>query len=139
MPARSQWFSFCIGLTNSVQPYCMFESMTVQATISANCAQRLIGVSARDGVMSFDPRLTGKVRHRDGYAAVAERDIHQRQSHLHAGERAGQHQLVEISEVPDTEDAACQLAEARPEGHIEALEDQRTQRRLVVAIGKQDG
>jgi hypothetical protein len=105
----------------------MFESMTVQATIKVSCAHRLIGVSARDGIMSFDPRLTGKVRHRRGHAAGAMWDVHKRQSHLHTGERAGEHQLVETSEVPDAEDAACQLTEAGPEGHIEALEDQGAQ------------
>src|SRR5205823_4147324 len=99
MPARSQWFSFCMGLTNSVQPYCMFESITVQATIRASWAQRLIGVSARDGFMGRNPRLLGKIQHGRSHAACPVWHVHKRQSHLHTGERARKHQIVKTAEV----------------------------------------
>src|SRR3954466_2617394 len=113
MLARSQWFSFCIGLTNSVQPYCMFESMTVHATIKASCAQRLTDASARDGVMSFNPRPFREIRHRGSNATRPVRHIQKGQSHFYTGERAGEHQLVETPEVADTEDAARHLTQAR--------------------------
>src|SRR5215831_7403987 len=111
MPARSQWFSFCIGLTNSVQPYCMLESMTVHATIKASCAHRLTDVSARDGSMGFDPRLFGQIGHRRSYAARSVRHIKERQSHFDACKRACQHQVIETPEVADAEDAAGHFTE----------------------------
>ena len=38
--ARLQWFSSCIGLTNSVHPYCRLASRTVERTAKASCAHR---------------------------------------------------------------------------------------------------
>src|SRR4051812_33608069 len=127
MPARSQWFSRCIGLTNSVQPYCMFESITVHPTIKASCTHRLIGVSARDGVMFFDSCLFGNIRHCSGDTACAVRHTKEGQPHFHAGECSGQHQLVDAAEVPDTKNPARNLAEPRSQGHIEAVENQRAE------------
>ena len=46
-----------------------------------------------------------------------------RQTHLDTAQCAGQHQIVEVAEVPDTEGAAFELAEAHAERHVEALED----------------
>src|SRR5215831_6479642 len=126
-----------MGLTNSVQPYCMLESMTVHATIRASCTQRLVDLSARDGVMSLDPRLFRKIRHRRGHAARPVWHVHQGQSHLDAGQRSRKHQLVKTAEVADAENAARHLAKARSQGHIEAVEDQSTQRRLVIAVRQQ--
>jgi hypothetical protein len=37
-----------------------------------------------------------------------------RESHLDAAERTGQHQVVEVAEVSDAEDAAFELAEPVP-------------------------
>src|SRR5262249_3486697 len=122
-----------MGLTNSVQPYCILESMTVHATIKASCTQRLVNLSARDGVMGLDPRLVRKIRHRRRHAARPVWHIHEGQSHLDTGERARKHQLVKTAEVADAEDAARHLAKPRSQGHIEAIEDQSAERRLVIA------
>ena len=46
MLARSQCIALCIGLTKSVQPYCMLDSMTVQETPMASCSQRFCSALA---------------------------------------------------------------------------------------------
>src|SRR4051812_196706 len=104
-----------MGLTNSVQPYCMLDSMTVHAIIRPNWTQRLMGVSAGDRVMGFDPRLVGKIRKGSGNATCTVRHVEQRESHLHAGERARKHQVVKTAEVADAEDAARKLTQAGSE------------------------
>src|SRR5215471_5223448 len=106
MLVRSQWFSCCMGLTKRVQPYCMLESMTVQATIRASCAQRLTRVSAGGELIGFGPRLLYQIRHRGGHTARRVRDAEKGQAHLHAGQGAREHEVVEAAEVPDAEDAA---------------------------------
>src|SRR4051812_17015224 len=131
MPARSQWFSRCMGLTNSVQPYCMFESMTVHPTIRASWTHRLIEVSTGDGVMGFRPCLLGQIGYRRVHAACAMRDAEGRGSHPPPGERAGEHQPVHTAEMADPEHTARKLAEPRPERHIETAKDQRAESSLI--------
>ena len=45
------------------------------------------------------------------------------QAHLHAGQRARQHQVVEVAEMADPEHLVLELAQAGAERHVEALED----------------
>ena len=62
----------------------------------------------------------------------------QPQPHLHAAERARQSELVQVSQVPNAEDAPVELAEAGPQGHVEALEDDLAESVGVVPVGEQD-
>src|SRR5437773_9022876 len=57
------------------------------------------------------------------HSAAIERHAADREAHLDAAERTGQHEVVEVAEVSDAEDAALDLAEAHPERHVEALEN----------------
>ena len=59
-------------------------------------------------------------RRADPVADVVARDP---QPHLHAGQRAGEHQVVEVAEMADPEHLVLELAEPRAERHVEALED----------------
>jgi hypothetical protein len=61
------------------------------------------------------------------------------QAHLHAGQRAGQCQVVEVAEVADAEDLPGELGESCAERHVEALEDDAAQGVGVVALGNEDG
>src|SRR6266542_2423053 len=79
----------------------------------------------------------GEVVERGGYAALLERDAGEREAHLDTGERARQHEVVEVAEVADPERLALQLAEAGAERHVEALEDGLPQRVRVVAGGRE--
>src|SRR3954453_1780096 len=47
--------------------------------------------------------------------AIADRVAGELEPHLHATEGAGEHQVVEVAEMPDPEDLVGQLAEPRPE------------------------
>ena len=50
----------------------------------------------------------------------------------------GEHQVVEVAEVPDAEDPAGQLAEPGAQRHVEAVEHQRADLVGVVALGDED-
>src|SRR3954453_15937702 len=125
-----------MGLTNNVQPYCMFESMTVHATIMTSCSQRLIGFSPSDGVMRLGPCLLAKIRHCGVQAVCAVRHVKEREPHFDAGERASEHQLVHTAQVPNAEYATRNLTEARPERHIETVQYQRAKPGLVKSVGQ---
>ena len=49
------------------------------------------------------------------------------QAELDAAERADQHQLVEVAEVPDAERAALQPSETGAERHVEPIEHDRAE------------
>jgi hypothetical protein len=57
--AQPELWSLLDGLPNSVQPYCMFDSMTVLRTIKVSCTQRLWSpagaVGASCGIMASPP------------------------------------------------------------------------------------
>src|SRR6266496_4927090 len=59
-------------------------------------------------------------------AALLEGDAGEREAHLDAGERARQHEVVEVAEVADPERLALQLAEAGAERHVETRSEEHT-------------
>src|SRR6185312_16101605 len=59
-----------------------------------------------------------EVVERGAYAARAVRDLRRREPHLHAAQRAAQHEVVEPAEMPDAEHLAGELAEPLPERHV---------------------
>ena len=67
-----------------------------------------------------------------GADAVADVVAGELQAHLHAAQRAREHQVVEVAEMADPEHLVLQLAEPRAERHVEALEDDAAQ--LVRAV-----
>ena len=60
------------------------------------------------------------------------------QSHLDAGKRAGEHQVVEIPEVTDPEHAAGELAEPVAERQVVVLQNGRAQRVGIEALRHQN-
>src|SRR5712691_9546198 len=46
------------------------------------------------------------------------RNTREVQPHLYAAEGSGQHEVVEVADMPNTEDLALKLAEARAERHV---------------------
>ena len=57
IPTVAQWVSLRMGLTNSVQPYCMLDSVTVDNTMMASCTHRFskeLG-PACSGIIGFSP------------------------------------------------------------------------------------
>src|SRR6266851_10218076 len=52
----------------------------------------------------------GEIVERRGNSATFERHAGCHQAHFHAAERSGQHEIVEIAEMPDPEDFAFELS-----------------------------
>src|SRR5581483_11320009 len=67
--------------------------------------------------------IAGEIVERRRDAALLERHLVDRQTHLDARQRAGKHQVVEVAEMADAEHLALHLAEALAERHVEALQD----------------
>ena len=66
------------------------------------------------------PVALGQI-HRRLDAALAVRDLIDPQRHLHRGQRAQQHRLVQIAEMPDAEYLAPQLAQPTAQRNVEAV------------------
>src|SRR5256885_11596582 len=69
------------------------------------------------------------------HAALLVRHSCELQTHLDAGERAGEREVVEIAEVPDAKYLSRQAPEPGPERHVVGLEDDLPQPVGVVARG----
>src|SRR5205814_8731066 len=87
----------------------------------------------------WSERLAGEHVERGEYAARLVRHVGELEPHLDAAERAGERQVVQIAEVPDSEDLPLQLAEPRAERHVEALEHDLTERIRVAPLGHHHG
>src|SRR5258706_6261619 len=81
------------------------------------------------------PRALGKVIERRQHAALFVRHAGERKPHFNAGERAGERQIVEVSEVPDPENLPGELSQAGAERHVVGFENDLAQRVGVVAGG----
>ena len=81
-------------------------------------------------------RMCSKVIHRGLHAAAGELDAAELQSHLDAGQRGHQRQVVAVAEVADAEHAALDAAQAGAQRQVEALVDQLAQRVGVDALGR---
>src|SRR4051812_45161674 len=68
-------------------------------------------------------RFLGKILHRRLHAALLVRHARDGEPHLHAGQRAGESEVVEVAQVADAEDLALQLGQPHPERHVEMRED----------------
>src|SRR5690242_2926397 len=68
-------------------------------------------------------RAAGQVLHRRLYTFPFHLHAGELETHLHAGQRAHQREIVEIAEVADAEHLAGELAEAGAERHVERIED----------------
>src|SRR5204862_4684078 len=64
-----------------------------------------------------------EIVHRGDDAALLHRHAGERETHLDAGERAHQHEIVEVTEMADAEHVAAELGEAGAERKVERLED----------------
>src|SRR5882672_9718133 len=69
------------------------------------------------------------------HAALLVRHSGELETHLHAGEGAGESEVVEIAEVPDAKHFSCETPEARAERHVVGLEDDFPEAIGVVARG----
>src|SRR5919201_1857379 len=56
------------------------------------------------------------------HTAGRERHTCRGEAHLDAAQRAGEHQIVEVTKMPDPEDMTFEPAEAGAERHVEAIE-----------------
>src|SRR6266481_1087479 len=81
------------------------------------------------------PRALGKVIERGEHAALLVRNVREREAHLDAGEGAGEHQIVEVAEVPDPEYFPRELPQTGAERHVVGFENDLAQRVGVVAGG----
>src|SRR5256885_2825503 len=97
------------------------------------------GLGNSSGLARSRSRALGKVIERGEHAAFSVRNVRERKAHLDAGEGAGEHQVVEVAEVPDPENLSRELAQAGPERHIVGIEDDLAQRVGVVAGGHHHG
>src|SRR5881409_680110 len=85
---------------------------------------------ARSGARSL-----GKVIERGEHAALLVRNVREREAHLDAGEGAGEHQIVEVAEVPDPEYFPREFPQTGAERHVVGFENDLAQRVGVVAGG----
>src|SRR5213078_2252915 len=67
-------------------------------------------------------RRLREIVHRRLRPALAMRNRGERKPHLHARERAAEHEIVQIAQVADAEDLAGDLAQALAQRHVEAVE-----------------
>ena len=98
-----------------------------------------VAVSLRGRLAAVLGIGTGEVIHRRLDASALVRHAGQRQAHLDAAERAGQHEVVEIAQVADAEDLVLHLAETGAEREVEALQDDGAQGIGAVPLGHQHG
>src|SRR5258707_6112620 len=77
--------------------------------------------------------VTGEKLHRCRNTPGSRRNSRHLKPHLHAGQRAAQHQVIEIAEVSDSEEIAFRFSEALAEGHIEAVENRGSELCLIMA------
>src|SRR5882724_5629482 len=81
------------------------------------------------------PRALRKVIERGEHAALLVRHAGERKPHFNPGERAGERQIVEVSEVPDPENLPGEFSQAGAERHVVGFENDLAQRVGVVAGG----
>src|SRR3954464_8579034 len=91
------------------------------------------GRYARKATLVVSTRSTREVLERSGDAASVEGHTRGGQPQLDAAERAGEHQIVEVSQVTHAEHSAFELAQAGAERHVEALERHLAKRAGIVA------
>ena len=84
-------------------------------------------------------RAPGQDVHCGGGAGLLVGDVGEGEAHFDARDCAHEHEVVEVAEVADAEDAAFQLAEALAERHVEVFEDDCAECVGVVAFGEEDG
>src|SRR5437667_1592133 len=63
-----------------------------------------------------------EIVHRRLRSTFAMRDGGKSEPHFHAGERAAEHEIVEVTQMTDAEDLAGDLAQALAQRHVEAVE-----------------
>src|SRR5437588_2065840 len=104
--------------------------------ISSLASVALIG-SRR--LLRSHPHITvvnrGEIIHRRLDAALLMRNAGKLECHLSAGQRAEQHQLVDVAKVADAEHLAGKRAETRAVRDIEMLERERAEGVAVVTLG----
>src|SRR5882672_8212552 len=79
-----------------------------------------------------------KIVHRGLHAFLLHLDARKRESHFNACQRSHQHEVVEISQMPDAEHLAAELGEAGAERQVEGIQDHFAHAVGVVAGGHQD-
>ena len=62
------------------------------------------------------------------------RNTEARQAHLNAAERAAKHQIIEVAQVTDAEDAAGNLSESGPKREIVMLKDDGSKLNFVESV-----
>src|SRR5712671_3299038 len=87
------------------------------------------------GLARSGARALGKVIERGEHAALLVRHPGERKPHFNSGERAGERQIVEVSEVSDAENLPGEFSQAGAERHIVGFENDLAQRVGVVAGG----
>src|SRR5205823_10196377 len=76
----------------------------------------------RSGVFGLLPALCEIVkRRRDTAFRVG--NTREGKAHLDTAQRAGQHEVVEITQMTDAENSSLQLRQTRSERHVELVED----------------
>src|ERR1700722_19957206 len=89
------------------------RSLTTRISNSFREALRSSVALVRDCVLHFE-RFRQIIRRRR-YPALAMRNAGDLQTHLDAAQSSSQHQIVEVTEMPDAENLILQLAEAGAE------------------------
>src|SRR6266851_9274931 len=82
--------------------------------------------------------VTCEKLHRRSNAPGSRLNSLQLKPHLHAGEGAAQHQVIEIAEMSDSEEFALGFSEPLAEGHIEAVENHGSELCLIMSGRHQD-
>src|SRR5262244_1730017 len=80
----------------------------------------------------------GEVFHRRAQTARSVRNAGRQKAHLHARQRAAEHQIIEATQVADPEKLSLLLAQGLAERKIEAIEYQRSEAIRVVSLGHAD-
>src|ERR1700754_754188 len=87
-------------------------------SINSSVASRVSG----DGCFCRGRAVSSQHTHGRHYTTSLVRHLREPQRHLDAGERAHQHQVIEMTEMTDAENLALDLAETRPQRHVEVIE-----------------
>src|SRR3989338_5763444 len=82
---------------------------------------RTSGLRQAPGGQSRQVSGAGKIIQGRRHAPPGEGNAGEGQTHLHPAQGPGEHQIVEVPQVPDPEDLALQLSQAGAEGHVEPL------------------
>src|SRR4051812_41326029 len=85
---------------------------------SSSCAPPLVGQVRLGDFAGRRLCALREIVHRGDYAALLHRHAGERETHLDAGERAHQHEIVEVTEMADAEHLAAELGEAGAEAGL---------------------